>query len=939
MLSPGDAFGPRYRILRMLGAGGMGIVYHAWDEELGVAVALKIIRPEVSADPVSAKELEKRFKRELLLARQVTHHNVVRIHDIGEVEGTKYITMSFIDGRDLASELKGSGHLPIPRALHILRELAEGLRAAHNAGVIHRDLKPANIMIEGDTPIIMDFGIARSAVQPVEGKGMIGSTRLSRSALVTGATMQGAIVGTVAYMSPEQAKGQPADQRSDIYAVGMIMRDMLVGMRNVENPTDAMNELMARIGHAPKPVQEIDPSIPDDVDRIVTRCLQPDAAARYQNVQELLADLNSLDAEGKPLPKIRRLTKRVVGTAAVIVLTLLGTTWWFASRPPPPAPDPMSVLIADFENRTGDPVFEGSLEQLLSMGVEGATFINAYRRDDARKLAAAQIGPGAKLDENAARLVSMREGIEVILAGSIAPRGSGYTLSVKAVDPANGNVLGTASQRADTKANVPGAIGALASEVRGLLGDTTSESARLAAAETVTSASLEAIRDYSRAQDLLYNSRDEEAIGYYKRAIEKDPNLGRAYSGWAISAGNLGRREEAAEAWKRALSLSDRMTDREKYRTLGIYYIRMAQNYDKAIENFSTLIRLYPSDRGGHVNLALAYFYTRNFSKALEEGRRSVEVGSKDLMNRTNYALYAMYAGDFKTAATEAQKVIAQDPAVYRAYFPLAIAALASGDAAMARSAYERMAKSGTAGASLAGLGLADIALYQGRFAEAETILRTGIAEDAKTNNTAGMAAKYVALGEAQIGLDKGRAAATAAERALKILGRQSMAVPAAKTLLLAGNEAEPRALAVELGNQLQAEARAHAKLLEGDIALEAGRTIEAVEAFKSALKLVDLWWARLALGIAYVNAGHHAEALGELELCQKRRGEATAIFLDDVPSFRYLATLPYWLARAQEGAGQTAAAKGNYTTYLNLRSDTPRDPLAIDAQKRLTAR
>ncbi|MGH7320291.1 MAG: serine/threonine-protein kinase, partial [Candidatus Rokuibacteriota bacterium] len=203
MLAPGDPFGPRYRILRVLGAGGMGIVYHAWDEELGVAVALKVIRPEVSADPAMAKELEKRFKRELLLARQVTHHNVVRIHDIGEVEGTKYITMSFIDGRDLASELKGSGHLPVPRALHLLRELAEGLQAAHIAGVIHRDLKPANIMIEGDTPIIMDFGIARSAVQPVEGKGMVGSTQLSRSALVTGATMQGAIVGTVAYMSPE----------------------------------------------------------------------------------------------------------------------------------------------------------------------------------------------------------------------------------------------------------------------------------------------------------------------------------------------------------------------------------------------------------------------------------------------------------------------------------------------------------------------------------------------------------------------------------------------------------------------------------------------------------------------------------------------------------------------------------------------------------------
>ena len=445
-LAPGDAFGPRYRILRVLGAGGMGIVYHAWDEELGVAVALKVIRPEVSADPATAKELEKRFKRELLLARQVTHHNVVRIHDIGEVEATKYITMSFIDGRDLATELKASGHLTVPQTLLLIRQLAAGLQAAHGAGVIHRDLKPANIMVEGETVVIMDFGIARSAVRQVEGNVMHGTMPLSRSALVTGATMQGAVVGTVAYMSPEQAKGQPADQRSDIYAVGMIMRDMLVGMRDVENPTDALNELMARVEHAPKPVQEIDPTIPDDVDRIVTRCLQPDAAARYQNVQELLADLNKLDAQGKPLPKIRQLTKRIVGAAALLVLTLLGGTWWLARTPaPPPEHEPVSVVIADFQNGTGDAAFDRTLEPMLKLALEGAGFITAFDRTLIRRNLG--VTPPERLDERGGAGARVKQGLGVVLSGSIDRQGTGYAVSVKATQAVTGDVITTAREQ------------------------------------------------------------------------------------------------------------------------------------------------------------------------------------------------------------------------------------------------------------------------------------------------------------------------------------------------------------------------------------------------------------------------------------------------------------------------------------------------------------
>ena len=261
-----EHFGTRYRIIRLLGSGGMGSVYQAWDQELDVPVAVKVIRPEAMADPVVAEDVERRFKRELLLARQVTHRNVVRIHDIGEIDGIKYITMPYVHGSDLATILTSQGRMPVGRALGIARQVVSGLAAAHEANVVHRDLKPANIMIDAeDHALIMDFGIARSTA------GETGFTM----------TAAGAVIGTVAYMAPEQAKGQAVDQRADVYAFGLILRDMLLGSRHAGATTE-FAELMARMQEAPPPMRALDATIPEAIDALVTRCLQPEPAARYQ---------------------------------------------------------------------------------------------------------------------------------------------------------------------------------------------------------------------------------------------------------------------------------------------------------------------------------------------------------------------------------------------------------------------------------------------------------------------------------------------------------------------------------------------------------------------------------------------------------------------------------------------------------------------------------
>ena len=231
--APGQPFGTRYHIIRVLGAGGMGVVYHAWDAELGVAVALKVIRPEVLQDAGAAGEVERRFKRELVLARQVTHKNVVRIHDLGELNGTKYLTMPFVEGEDLASVLKRRGKLPLSEVLDIARQVAAGLAAAHAKGVVHRDLKPENIMLEADgEALIMDFGISRS----VSGTGT--------------ATQLGAVLGTLEYMAPEQAQGQPVDQRADIYSFGLMLYDMLTGRQRLVGRDNPMSEMLGRMAGA-----------------------------------------------------------------------------------------------------------------------------------------------------------------------------------------------------------------------------------------------------------------------------------------------------------------------------------------------------------------------------------------------------------------------------------------------------------------------------------------------------------------------------------------------------------------------------------------------------------------------------------------------------------------------------------------------------------------
>src|SRR5262245_55135282 len=363
-LHPGAAFGPRYHIIRLLGMGGMGAVYQAWDSELGIAVAIKVVLPD--NDPETAAEVQRRFKRELLLARQVTHKNVVRIHDLGEIEGIKYITMPYLEGEDLASVLKKEGRLPVPRVMGIARQVAAGMLAAHEAGVVHRDLKPANVMIAKDQAIIMDFGIARTSGGPAAGAtatpGKL-TAAMAEAATQVAATQAGAIVGTVEYMAPEQARGQPVDQRADIYAFGLILYDMLIGKRRAAHAQSAIAELQGRLEQPPPPVRTIVAEVPEPLNSLISRCLEPDAGKRFQTTAELVDAIEKLDDAGKLRP-IERVVGLKLTTAIVIALLALSGYIYWKTRPPV-VHDPVKVLIADFANTTGDAALNGLESTML----------------------------------------------------------------------------------------------------------------------------------------------------------------------------------------------------------------------------------------------------------------------------------------------------------------------------------------------------------------------------------------------------------------------------------------------------------------------------------------------------------------------------------------------------------------------------------------------
>ena len=918
-LQPGAVLGGRYEILELLGEGGMGAVYKARDTAVDRLIALKLIRPDLASNPA----ILQRFKQELVLSRQVTHRNVVRIYDLGEADGLQFITMEYVEGQDLRSLLRQQGKFPVAEAVAITEQIIAGLQATHAEGVIHRDLKPGNLMRDPQGRIVvMDFGLART-----EGSD--------------GMTQTGMMVGTMEYMSPEQAQAQPLDIRSDLYTVGLIFYELLSG--NTPFKADsALASLLKRTQERAVPVSDVEHSVPRPLSAIVGKCLERNPADRYQNAQQILDDLAVFQGRavsGSTIVSAAKPKRSLwIGAAAVVVLVIAGAVGWFftSRRTTVSAPHaPVSVLVADFENKTSDGVFDGTLEPAFGLALEGASFISSYSRGQAHKTAA-QLKPGTTaLDEASARLIAVREGINVIITGSIANEGGGYKLQSKAEDAVTGKVISSQHIEVPGKDAVLKAVGGLAAEVRNSLGDKTPESVQKGQAETFTSSSLEAAHEYAVAQDLQWAGSWAEAAQHYQKAIELDPNMGRAYAGLAAVSINTGRRSDAEKYYKSAMALVGRMSDREKYRTRGGYYLTVREP-QKAIEEYSALVKQYPADASGYGNLALAYFYARDMQKAVQEGRHSVEVSPKNLLQRDNLALYAIYAGDFATGEKEAKTVLEQNPSFTLAYNSLAMAQIGSGHPTDAEQTYLKLEGLNARGASMAANGLSDIALFQGRADDAIALLEKGIAGDLTNKDNDGAALKDIILAQAHLLASHPAPAQAAAEKAVALSKDESVLYSAGQVYLEAGQAAKATQLASQLSARIEPEPQVYGKLLEAEAAIKRKDPRQAIQLLQAAQRIYDTWLGHYDLGRAYLDAGMFTEADSEFELCLRRKGEASAVFLDDVPTFRTIPPLYYYLGRAQEGLKSPAAAD-SYKTFLSYQEKGV-GPLLSDARRRVNS-
>jgi len=919
-------FGPRYRVESILGEGGMGTVYKAWDKELERTVALKLVRRDLTRDP----NISQRFKQELLLASKISHRNVLRIHDLGDGPGdTKFISMAYVEGCDLSQLLRKERKLRLDRALNIARQLAAALDAAHAEGVVHRDLKPQNILIDQHDHIyVSDFGLAKSLESDL------------------GMTQTGQFLGTPRYMSPEQAEIRPVDHRSDLYAFGLILCEMLAGNLPFEHTHSTMQMLYQRVHEPPKDPRRLNPDLPEYLARIILKCLERDVSFRYQSATELLADLDAQMTGSKRSHRdnwtqaVRALARKrmpwratALAALAVAVAALAGVFFLRPRHTTKTVHTPVSVLVADFTNHTGDPILDGTLEPMFNVALEGASFVNAFSRSEAHRLAGRLPNPTNKLDEQAARLVAISQGLGAVVTGSISRRGTSYKVSVEALDARSGNSLAAADVIAANKEEILRDIPKLTAPIRKALGDNTPESVQLSAIGGVfTAASLEAVHLDALGVQQQFEGKFEEALQTYSKAAEVDPNNGSLYAAMAILAENLGRHKDAERYIKLAMEHEDRMSERERYRQRGMfYYIR--SDWQKCVDEYTQLLEQYPADRMSPLNLSTCFGQLRNVPKAIAAARRAVDAVPNGVLQRVNLSFFSSFGGDFRTGEQEARAALQLNPSAEIGYISLAEAQLGQGQLAQAAETYRQLQKVSSLGASMAATGLADLALYEGRFEDAVEILEESAAADLAAKNPDAGANKFAALAYVQWCRQKKQPAIAAAEKALVDSQAVGIRFLVGRIFADAGEIRKAQKLAAGLGSELQAEPQAYAKIIQGEVALRLGDAGAAIKNLTEANTLLDTWIGHMELGRAYLQAGAFVEADSEFDRCIKRRGEALELFEDDVLTYGYFPPVYYFQGRVRKGL-KSPEFVSSYRAYLDIRGKAGEDPLLAEVRQ-----